>query len=160
MCPCIIRGNCCQEKKLGCVSKVIMSPLTAELKRPHERGKDSIKSEAVTAVTSHEEGGGREDLKKKKEKAMFLQMSPADAEAKGLKEGQRVIAFNQLGEVSFVLRITPNVPSGVVVAEGVWWLEHCPGSRSVNALTSQKLTDQGGGSTFYDNTVDVRMERK
>jgi len=77
-----------------------------------------------------------------------------------LKEGQRVIAFNQLGEVSFVLRITPNVPSGVVVAEGVWWLEHCPGSRSVNALTSQRLTDQGAGSTFYDNTVDVRMERK
>jgi anaerobic selenocysteine-containing dehydrogenase len=96
----------------------------------------------------------------KKERAMFLQMSPADAETKGLQEGQRVIAFNQLGEVSFVLRITPNVRSGVVVAEGVWWLEHCPGARSVNALISQKLTDQGGGSTFYDNTVDVRPDRK
>jgi anaerobic selenocysteine-containing dehydrogenase len=95
----------------------------------------------------------------RKERAMFLQMSPADAEAKGLKEGQRVIAFNQLGEVSFVLRVTPGVPPGVVVAEGVWWLEHCPGARSVNALTSQKLTDQGGGSTFYDNTVDVRPEK-
>jgi len=94
----------------------------------------------------------------KKERAMFLQMNPADAEPKGLKEGQRVIAFNQLGEVSFILRITPNVPSGVVVAEGVWWLEHCPGVCSVNALTSQKLTDQGGGSTFYDNTVDVKPE--
>ena len=99
----------------------------------------------------------RKDLLKK-EKAMFLQMNPADAEAKGLKEGQRVIAFNQLGEVSFVLRVTPGVPPGVVVAEGVWWLAHCPGARSVNALTSQKLTDQGGGSTFYDNTVDVRVE--
>jgi anaerobic selenocysteine-containing dehydrogenase len=101
----------------------------------------------------------RKDLLKK-EKAMFLQMNLKDAEAKGLKEGQRVIAFNQLGEVSFVLRITPNVPSGVVVAEGVWWLEHCPGPRSVNALTSQKVTDQGGGSTFYDNTVDVKPDRK
>jgi anaerobic selenocysteine-containing dehydrogenase len=95
----------------------------------------------------------------KKEKAMFLQMNPADAEAKALKEGDSVIAFNQLGEVSFILCITPNVPSGVVVAEGVWWLEHCPGSRSVNALTSQRLTDQGAGSTFYDNTVDVRPDR-
>jgi anaerobic selenocysteine-containing dehydrogenase len=99
----------------------------------------------------------RSDLLKK-EKAMFLQMNTADAEAKGLKDGQKVVAFNQLGEVSFVLRVTPGVPPGVVVAEGVWWLEHCSGRRSVNALTSQKLTDQGGGSTFYDNTVDVRPE--
>jgi hypothetical protein len=28
--------------------------------------------------------------------------------------------------------------------------------RNVNALTSQRLTDEGGGSTFYDNRVDVR----
>ena len=69
-----------------------------------------------------------------------------------------VIAFDQLGEVSSILRVTPNVPSGVVVAEGIWWLKHCPGSRSVNALTSQRLADQGEGSTFYDNTVDVRSE--
>jgi anaerobic selenocysteine-containing dehydrogenase len=101
----------------------------------------------------------REDLRKT-EKAMFLQMNPADAEVKGMKEGESVIAFNQLGEVSFSLRVTPKVHSGVVVAEGIWWLEHCPGLRSVNALTSQRLTDQGGGSTFYDNTVDVRIERR
>jgi anaerobic selenocysteine-containing dehydrogenase len=99
----------------------------------------------------------REDLRKT-EKAMFLQMNPADAVAKGMKEGDAVIAFNQLGEVSFILRITPRVPSCVVVAEGIWWLEHCRGLRSVNALTSQRLTDQGGGSTFYDNTVDVRKK--
>jgi len=101
----------------------------------------------------------REDLRKK-ERAMFLQMNPADAEAKGMREDDLVIAFNQLGEVSFTLHITSKVPSGVVVAEGVWWLNHCPGPRSVNALTSQRLTDQGGGSTFYDNTVDVRLRKK
>ena len=75
-----------------------------------------------------------------------------------MKEGDPVIAFNQLGDVSFTLRLTPKVPPGIVVAEGVWWLEHCPGIRSVNALTSQRLTDQGEGSTFYDNTVDVRKK--
>ncbi|MGZ3614825.1 MAG: molybdopterin dinucleotide binding domain-containing protein, partial [Thermodesulfobacteriota bacterium] len=101
----------------------------------------------------------RKDLREK-EKAMFLQMSPMDAEVKGMKEGDQVIAFNKLGEVSFTLYVTPKVPSGVVVAEGVWWLNHSPGRRSVNALTSQRLTDQGEGSTFYDNTVDVRIGRK
>jgi anaerobic selenocysteine-containing dehydrogenase len=97
----------------------------------------------------------RRDLRKK-ERSMLLKMNPADAEAKGLKEADPVIAFNPLGEVSFVLRVTPDVPRGVVVAEGIWWLEHAPGPRSVNALTSQRLTDRAQGSTFYDNTVDVR----
>jgi hypothetical protein len=38
-----------------------MSPITAELKCPYGRGKDSIESETVTEVASHEDGGGRED---------------------------------------------------------------------------------------------------
>jgi hypothetical protein len=29
----------------------------------------------------------------------------------------------------------------------------------VNALTSQRLTDAGAGSTFYDNRVEVGRER-
>jgi anaerobic selenocysteine-containing dehydrogenase len=98
----------------------------------------------------------RDDLLSK-EKAMFLKMNPGDAQTKGLKDGDRVTAYNQLGEVSFTLQVTPKAPPGVVVAEGVWWLDHCPGPRSINALTSQRLTDQGGGATFYDNTVDVRL---
>jgi hypothetical protein len=55
-----------------------------------------------------------------------------------------------------VLRVREGVPPGVAVAEGVFWLAHVPGSRNVNALTSQRLTDEGAGSTFYDNRVDVR----
>jgi anaerobic selenocysteine-containing dehydrogenase len=98
----------------------------------------------------------RDDLLSK-EKAMLLKMNQDDAQAKGLKEGDRVFAFNQLGEVSFTLQVTPQAPPGVVVAEGVWWLDHCPGPRSANALTSQRLTDRGAGSTLYDNTVDVRL---
>ena len=97
----------------------------------------------------------RDDLRSR-EKGMLLKMNPDDARAKGLKEGDPVSAFNELGEVQFHLRVTDRVPAGVVIAEGVWWLEHSPGPRSVNALTSQRLTDRGAGSTFYDNTVDVR----
>ena len=99
----------------------------------------------------------RDDLRAK-DGAMFLQMNPTDAKHKGFQDGDLVSAFNDLGEVSFILRITSGVPEAVVVAEGIWWLAHCPGDRSVNALTSQRLTDRGAGSTFYDNTVDVRKE--
>ena len=97
----------------------------------------------------------REDLRQR-EQAMCLLMNPEDARLKCLQDGEPVIAFNECGEVSFILKVTPKAPPQVVVAEGVWWLDHCPGSRSVNALTSPRLTDQGGGSTFYDNKVDVR----
>lgn len=89
---------------------------------------------------------------------MSLQMSPVDAAAKKLEDGQRVIAFNCRGEATFILKVTAKVPPGVVIAEGVWWLKNSPGNRSVNALTSQRLTDQAAGSTFYDTKVDVKAE--
>jgi anaerobic selenocysteine-containing dehydrogenase len=99
----------------------------------------------------------QEDLRRK-QGGMRLKMNPADAASRGFSDGERVVAWNELGEVTFLLAVTEEVPAGVVVAEGVWWLAFAPGSRSVNALTSQRLTDEGEGSTFYDNRVDVRRE--
>lgn len=87
---------------------------------------------------------------------MQLQMNPDDATAKRLEDGQKVAAFNERGEVTFHLKVTDKVPAGVVVTEGVWWIEHAPGKRSINALTSQRLTDKAKGSTFYDVKVDVK----
>ena len=89
---------------------------------------------------------------------MSLTMNPLDAERLSLMDGQRVLAYNELGEVTFVLKIADSVPGGVVVADGVSWLRDAPGRRTINALTSQRLTDRGKGSTFYDTKVDVRAE--
>jgi len=55
-----------------------------------------------------------------------------------------------------LLKLSEKVPSGIVVTEGVWWIKHAPGSRSINALTAQRLTDKAKGSTFYDVKVNVR----
>ena len=90
-----------------------------------------------------------------RQKCMELMMNRNDAEARGLNDGGQVIAYNGLGEVEFTLRITKRVPAGTVVTEGVWWREFIPGQRGVNALTSQRLTDGGRGSTLYDVTVEV-----
>ena len=87
---------------------------------------------------------------------MCLRLAPTDAAARGLVHGERVMAWNHLGEVEFTLEVTAAVPAGLAVAEGVHWQERGPGGRTVNALTSQRLTDEAGGSTFYDNRVDVR----
>ena len=83
-------------------------------------------------------------------------MNRDDAEARGLADGQTVTACNDRGDVRFTLRISARVPAGTVVTEGVWWREFIPGDRGVNALTSQRLTDGGRGSTLYDVTVEVR----
>jgi len=97
----------------------------------------------------------REELRRKAG-GMRLKLSPREAASRGLAEGDPVVAWNALGEVRFSLHVSPKVPDGLAVAEGVLWSAHAPGERTVNALTSQRLSDQGGGSTFYDNRVDVR----
>jgi anaerobic selenocysteine-containing dehydrogenase len=97
----------------------------------------------------------QDDLRQRQE-CMTLMMNPVDAGERGLKDGEAVRAYNQLGEVEFSLRITDRIPAGTVVTEGVWWREFIPGERGVNALTSQRLTDGGRGSTLYDVTVEVK----
>ncbi|MDD2273749.1 MAG: molybdopterin dinucleotide binding domain-containing protein, partial [Desulfuromonadaceae bacterium] len=110
---------------------------------------------AVTPFALNSSFYEQDDLRAK-QKPMELLMNRADAEARGLADGQTVTAYNDRGEVRFTLRITERVPAGTVVTEGVWWREFIPGDRGVNALTSQRLTDGGRGSTLYDVTVEVR----
>ena len=47
------------------------------------------------------------------------------------------------------------VPPGVVSAPSVRWAKRSPEQRNVNALTSERLTDAGGGPTFYSCMVQV-----
>jgi anaerobic selenocysteine-containing dehydrogenase len=111
---------------------------------------------APTPVMLNSSFNERDDLLANQK--MTLLMNPADTVTNGLADGQKVIASNERGEAVFYLSITDRVPAGVVVAEGVWWLQKTPGNRGVNALTSQRLTDRGAGSTFYDTKVNIRPE--
>ena len=101
-----------------------------------------------------------QDNLRDRQERMALMMHPEDAKARGLADGQRVTAYNDLGEVEFVLKATERVPAGTVVTEGIWWREFIPGERGVNALTSQRLTDGGRGSTLYDAAVEVRGKKE
>jgi anaerobic selenocysteine-containing dehydrogenase len=97
----------------------------------------------------------QDDLRAK-QAPMQLMMNPLDATERNLLDGREVLAVNGFGQVSFTLRITDRVPAGTVVTEGVWWREFITGERGVNALTSQRLTDGGRGSTLYDVAVEVK----
>ena len=73
----------------------------------------------------------------------------------------RVIGMDCAEEIAALRReVGPLVHrgTGVLVADGVSWLQDAPGPRTINALTSQRLTDRAHGSTFYDIKVDIRAE--
>jgi len=97
----------------------------------------------------------REDLLAR-QVAATIRLSPGNAAARGISSGDEVTAFNGRGEVRLTAEVTDRVPEGVAVVEGVAWSAFSKGRATVNALTSQRLTDRGGGSTFYDHRIDVR----
>ncbi|MBI5069556.1 MAG: molybdopterin oxidoreductase family protein [Deltaproteobacteria bacterium] len=131
-------------------------PLPRWVPTHEEQGTLPLRLQTAPSVeTLNSSFGEREELVRRRG-PMALQVAPGEAAARGLADGQRVVAWNGLGEVELMLRVTDAVPPGVAVAEGVVWLDHAPGPRSINALTSQRLTDEGAGSTFYDNRIDVR----
>lgn len=143
--------------KIELRNDALAEPLPRHLPTHAERG---LPLRLVTAPALHTLNSTFMERPELRERngGMCLRLSPAEATARDLADGGRVVAWNELGEATFALRVTPGLPDGIAVAEGVWWLAHAPGARNVNALTAQRLTDSGGGSTFYDNLIDVRAE--
>lgn len=84
-----------------------------------------------------------------------IKIHPADAEARGIADGEQVRVLNDRGGCSYYAEVTEDTRPGVVVAEGLWWAKHTPDGQSINALVSSRLSDLGGGSTFQCNLVEV-----
>ena len=91
----------------------------------------------------------------RQERAPFVEINPKDAAARGINDGDRVRAFNGRGSCELVAVVTTRAREGVVVSPSVWWNKLSPGGVGVNQLTSQALTDLGGGATFYDALVEI-----
>lgn len=85
---------------------------------------------------------------------MTLLIHPQDAAARGLQDGDPVRARNQRGHAHFTLKLSDCVNRGTLVTEGVWWQAYTKDGNT-NRLTSMRLTDKDGGSTFYDVSIDI-----
>jgi anaerobic selenocysteine-containing dehydrogenase len=83
-------------------------------------------------------------------------MHAADAEARGIGEGDRVRVFNHRGEVTLKARVDGAVQPGVVGAR-LNWAKRTAGFQSINSLTSEKLSDMGNSATFYSTLVEVEL---
>ena len=84
-----------------------------------------------------------------------LQLHPDDAGPRGIHDGDRVRAFNDRGTLLLVAEVDGVVAPGVVRAPAVRWNKLSPDRRNANALTSDRLTDIGGGPSFYSCLVEV-----
>jgi anaerobic selenocysteine-containing dehydrogenase len=86
-----------------------------------------------------------------------LEIHPDDAVPRGILTGVPVQAVNGRGNFVAKAVVTDRVMRGVVSAASIWWNKLSPGGRNVNSTTSEEITDIGGGATFYDNLVEVRL---
>ncbi|HTQ75446.1 MAG TPA: molybdopterin oxidoreductase family protein [Burkholderiales bacterium] len=84
-----------------------------------------------------------------------LDMSAADAAARGIADGDAVRVFNDRGSFIARARVGRKARAGVVVALSVWWKKLTADGRNANEVTSQSITDVGRGATFYDCLVEV-----
>ena len=86
----------------------------------------------------------------------FIEIHPADAAARGIADGESVQVFNERGSCELYASVTTRARAGVCISPSVWWNKLSPRKVNVNQLTSQELTDMGGGATFYDTLVEIK----
>jgi anaerobic selenocysteine-containing dehydrogenase len=87
--------------------------------------------------------------------AGVLEMHGTDAAARAIVTGDEVEVFNGRGGLALKALVNAQVAAGVVAAR-LDWNKLSAGGGNVNALTSETLTDLGGGPTFYSTLVEVR----
>ena len=90
-----------------------------------------------------------------KEGTPFIEINGADAAARGIAQGDLVRVFNDRGETFVTAIVGETTKPGVAVAPAIWWNKHHKVRTGLNALTSQRTADMGGGATFYTNLVQI-----
>jgi anaerobic selenocysteine-containing dehydrogenase len=92
------------------------------------------------------------------EETGLLEICAADAQARGIADGDRVRVFNHRGDILLKARVDGKVQPGVVSAR-LNWAKTTSRFQSINALTSEKLTDMGNSATFYSVLVEVELSK-
>ena len=85
-----------------------------------------------------------------------LEMHAVDASARGITDGDAVTVWNGRGRLELSAQIAGSRVGEGVVAARLDWHKLAQDHANVNVLTSQRLTDIGGGATFYSTMVEVK----
>jgi anaerobic selenocysteine-containing dehydrogenase len=89
--------------------------------------------------------------------APTVQLHPSDAATRGIANGAAVKVFNHRGMMKLIAKVTDDTRAGVATILWGHWRDHPGAEGFVNDLTSQALTDLGGGATFYDCRVEIQV---
>ncbi|HET7341474.1 MAG TPA: molybdopterin-dependent oxidoreductase, partial [Methylomirabilota bacterium] len=92
---------------------------------------------------------------RRRQGAPTVMLSPVDARARGIEDGDTVRVESRRGAATFTARVTDATRAGVAVIEGIWWHRFHPGGRGVNVLTDDRVADMGGGPVLHSNLVEV-----
>jgi len=80
---------------------------------------------------------------------------PDDAKRYGIRDSERASIASAQGSIERKVTVTDETRPGVVIAVGQWWPKLAPDRKSLNDLTSQRLTDLGGGSMFGNAIIRI-----
>ena len=84
--------------------------------------------------------------------AFGLLGNPADAEEKGIQEGDRVRIFNSRGALELEARFDCGTKRGCLVVPNGWWITD---GGNVNFMSEGRETDIAHGAAFHENLVDI-----
>jgi anaerobic selenocysteine-containing dehydrogenase len=98
--------------------------------------------------------GNNPELRRRAKDPVVL-VNRADAEARGLKDGQRVRVHNDGGEFLADVEISDRVSAGVVASTKGRWPKLSPGGANPNAVVAERDADMGRGAGFHDNLVEI-----
>ena len=84
-----------------------------------------------------------------------VEMSPGDAAARGIEDGDLVRLFNDRGETYCYAVVIDGLIDGVCATQKQFKGSNTPNGINVNALNSEMLTDFGMSPTFYSCLAEI-----
>ena len=89
-----------------------------------------------------------------------FEISPQDAAARGICDGDSCRLFNERGETFGYAIIIAGMLPGVLGAPKQISGSKTPGGINVNVLTDQRLADMGGAPVYYSTLADIEIARE
>lgn len=147
------------------LAKIGVDPLPMHL--PEKEGFESIEAkqrfplQVISSATHHFIGASFQHVPRLQEMLArsTFEVSPEDAQARGIDTGDYCRLFNDRGEAFGHALIVEGLLPGVIGAQKQLQGSRMRGGVNINALTSQRESDMGRGPVFYSTLAQLERAR-